>query len=188
MKIIINKNRMALTLVEALIWFAVFAAVIAGVFALYSAARTSNMITTVNKEIATMYSKSQQFYEGTGSLGAGELSGANINQVAINLGIIPKTLKVSGSSIKSIFGGNVILYDSIGGLIMQYTEVPTGKICSGIVSGQKKIGWRFVVVGGLSRVYYDDTYKISDVQQLCKGDNGVEGSTILLQFATCTSC
>lgn len=54
MKITIGTNLQnirALTLIEALIWFAIFAAVVAGVFSLYSNSRDANNASTTNKEL-----------------------------------------------------------------------------------------------------------------------------------------
>lgn len=184
----INKNKKSgLTLIEALIWFAIFASILAGVFVLYKNTRDANQISQVNKELSQIYVKANALYtEGNTGFTLDEASsGSIVNELAINLGIIPSTLKVKGSTIENTYGGVVMFVSRATGFVVQYTKIPTGNACMNIVNGQKKAGWEFVVVGGLSRVYYNNTYTINAPLELCKGDNGTAASSITLQFASC---
>lgn len=187
MKIMRNNKNEGLTLIEALIWFAIFAAVIVGVFYLYKNTKEANQLIDTNRELSYIYTKANALYtEGNTGFSLNEASsGSIVNDLAISLGLIPSTLKINGSSINNNFGGIVTFVNRATGFVVQYTKVPTGKTCMNLVNGQKKVGWEFVVVGGLSRVYYNNTYTINSPLELCKGDNGTAAGSITLQFASC---
>ena len=85
------KNQ-GLTLIEALIWFAIFGAVVAGVFTLYSSSRNASNASIVNKELSTIFSQTEQLY-------AYEHTQGLTNAVALQLGIVPQSLKVNGDII-----------------------------------------------------------------------------------------
>jgi hypothetical protein len=184
-------SKKGLTLIEALIWFAVFAAVVAGVFGLYSSSRNSSMLLDANKEIATIFTKANSLYasEGTASFGLNESSaGLDITPTLFNMGILPKTLKWNGTSLYNRFGGDVKVFNRTQGFVLIYSKIPTGSMCSNIISNQRKIGWDFVVIGASNRVMYDSTYNVDSVANLCKGEGGVAAGTIPLQFASCIGC
>lgn len=156
-----NKNIAGVTLVEALIWFAIFAAVLYGVFSLYSQSRNAGNASTVNKELSTIFSQTEQLFatEDTAQLTDGG------NSLALNLGIYPKSLKSSanGSSINNVFGGAVtITGETPSGFTVTYNRVPTGEVCANIIRAQKAVGWDSV--NGMN---YDKDYKISDANTLC---------------------
>lgn len=190
MKIKINKQK-GLSLIEALIWFAIFSSVLMGVFTLYSSSRTSSMISDTNKEIASIFAKGNSLYasEGGTSFGFNEkIYGLDITSIMVQMGVVPSTLKWDGTILSSRFGGPVNYLNRTEGFVVLYKKIPTGKICVGIVSGQRKIGWDFVVVGSSSRLQYDETYSISKAAAACSGDNGIATNTITLQFASCVGC
>jgi len=167
-----SKNK-GLALIEALIWFAIFAAVVAGIFALYSSTRNANNASTVNKELSTIFSQTEQLFasEDTEQLATGG------NALALKLGIYPKSVKVSsdGSSISNVFGGTIdITGESPSSFTVTYTHVPNGEVCANIIRAQKAVGWDSV-----NTVTYDKDYTITDVVALC-GSNGT--GTIDLAF------
>jgi len=155
-----SKNK-GLTLIEALIWFAIFAAVVAGIFALYSSSRNANNAATVNKELSTIFSQTEQLFASE------DTKDLTDNKVALQLGIFPKSLKVStdGTTISNVFGGKVTL----SGFTVIYTNVPTGEVCSNIIRAQKAVGWDTADTG--TTVSYNSTYSINKVATAC-GDNG----------------
>ncbi|QPH44284.1 hypothetical protein IYR97_01110 [Pseudomonas fulva] len=161
-----NKKSLAgLTLIEALIWFAILAAVVAGVFALYSQSRNSSNASTVNKELSTIFAQTEQLFasEDTAQLTDGG------NRLALNLGIYPSSLKTtsSGNTVQNVFGGEVTISgDSPSGFSVTYTNIPKGEVCANIVKAQKAVGWDSV-----GDVKYNEDYKISDVSGYC-GSNG----------------
>lgn len=177
------KNNRGLTLIESLIWFAIFASVVAGIFAIYKNTNDSNDISRTNNELAQIFVKTNDLYSSGDGFDADEVyvSGKNINDIVLNFGIIPKTLKVNGKIINNNFGGVVNFVNRTTGFVIQYSKVPNGSSCMNIVGGQSKVGWEFVVIDG-TRIYYNNSYKITDASTACK-QNG--SGSLLLQFASC---
>ena len=165
LKIKNNRNRRGLTLIEALIWFAIFAAVVAGVFTLYSNSRDKNNAETVNKELATIFANMD------GKYGNENTKGLNTD-LAMQLGIFPQTLK-QYQGLRNIFGGTVsIIGMEPRSYIVLYTKIPSGSVCSNIVRSQRKVGWYYVQ--SITEVLnYDNNFKISDIPRVC-GNNGDE--------------
>ena len=160
-----TRNNVGLTLIEALIWFAIFAAVVAGVFALYSQSRNSSNASTVNKELSTIFSQTEQLFasEDTAQLTTGG------NRLAMNLGIYPSSLKTTKDStnVQNVFGGKVTISGQTpSGFTVTYTNIPRGEVCANIVKSQKAVGWDSV-----GTVKYNEDYKISNVSTYC-GSNG----------------
>ncbi len=163
-----TKNQQGLTLIEALIWFAILAAVIAGVFALYSQTRNSNNAATVNKELSTIFAQTEQLFatEDTEQLADGG------NKLALRLGIYPSSLKTTatGNTVQNVFGGSVSITGfSPSGFSITYTNIPKGEVCNNIIKSQKAVGWDSV--GGDDEVTYNAGYNITQVADYC-GDNG----------------
>lgn len=158
-----------LTLIEALIWFAIFAAVVAGVFALYSSSRNASNASTVNKELSTIFSQTEQLFasDDTASLN---------NLVGLQLGIFPNSLKVTDptkGTMANVFGGTVTISGtSPSAFTVTYTNIPTGEVCSNIVRAQKAVGWD----SGLA-IPYGSKYAIKDVAAAC-GNNGGAAKSI----------
>lgn len=166
MKLKYTSRNAGLTLIEALIWFAIFAAVVAGVFALYSSARNASNASTVNKELSTIFSQTEQLF-------ASEDTKDLENTIALQLGIFPNSLKVNGTVVNNVFGGKVtITGTSPSGFTVEYTNIPSGEVCSNIVRAQKAVGWD----SGLG-VPYGSAYTIKDVAAAC-GNNGGPAMTL----------
>lgn len=159
-----NKNNKGLTLIEALIWFAIFAAVVAGVFALYSKSRDTSLSSSANKEMSTMFAKLDDIFDKEDSTGLN-------TQLAYRLGAVPNTLKISndGQSLKNSFGGAVnIVGLPPSGFLITYTSVPYGSVCSAIMIAQSKVGWDYMLDSKGNKIVFDSTYKISKVADVCQ--------------------
>lgn len=175
MKLKYTSRNTGLTLIEALIWFAIFAAVVAGVFSLYASSRNASNASTVNKELATIFSQTEQLFASD------DTAGLN-NTIGLQLGIFPKSLKVvtagtttTTTTISNVFGGTVTLSgQDPSGFTVVYTNIPSGEVCSNIVRAQKAVGWDT----GLA-VPYGSKYAIKDVAAAC-GNNG--GKALTLEF------
>jgi len=160
MKLNYKTKNQGLTLIEALIWFAIFAAVVAGVFALYSSSRNASNASTVNKELSTIFTQTEQLYASDSTVGLN-------NTIGLQLGIFPKSLKVNGATINNVFGGTVTITGAApSSFTVTYTNIPSGEVCSNIVRAQKAVGW----TSGLA-LPYNSTYTIAKVAAAC-GDNG----------------
>lgn len=177
MKLNYQSKNQGLTLIEALIWFAIFAAVVAGVFALYSNSRNASNASTVNKELSTIFSQTEQLY-------ATESTDGLVNADALKLGVFPKSVKVNGNTINNVFGGTIVINGvAPSGFTVAYSNVPSGEVCSAIVRSQKAVGWDSVSTGS-KEVTYDSTYKISNVADAC-GSNG--GKSVTVTFTRANS-
>lgn len=166
-----NSDNTALTLIEALIWFAIFAAVIAGVFSLYSNSRSSNNASQINKEMVAIYTQTENLYTGGNTTGLSNILG-------LQMGIFPKSLKVIDSTngtINNIYGGVVLLKsDAPTGFNLTYEKIPKGTVCANIIKSQKNTGWDGI---NGSVIKYDSTYSINSISTIC-GENG-SGNTQL---------
>lgn len=180
----INKQK-GLTLIEALIWFALFAAVVVGVFTLYASSREASMVANANKEISTVFAKGNSLYASTSN---SSLALADVTPLMMQLGVMPSTLKWDGTKLYNSYGGFVSFVNKASGFVFMYNEVPTGKSCASIVKAQKSVGWDFVIIGNFYRLKYDSTYNLKNVLDSCEGEDGVAAGTIQLQFVSCVSC
>jgi type II secretory pathway pseudopilin PulG len=168
-----NKTKSGLTLIEALIWFAIFAAVVAGVFALYSKTRNDSNATKVSQEIATIFSKTDSAYSSDSTDGLDNIT-------ALNLGLFPKTVKVTDASkgtVSNIFGGTITIKGTAPSeFSVTYTNIPRGDVCYKIINSQRNVGWyNFNSVG-----FFNASYVATNIASYCQvsGSN----STIDLTF------
>jgi type II secretory pathway pseudopilin PulG len=181
MKLNYKKGVHGLTLIEALIWFAIFASVTAGVFALYSSTRNANNVATVNKELSTMFAKTENLFASDTTKGLD-------NAIGLKLGIFPKTAKVSSSGvINNVFGGTITLQGIAPSTFMvTYTNIPSGEVCSNIIKAQKSVGWVDAQVNDTPITLMDHdrnnggawAYSAAYVGEAC-GSNGKESVTII---------
>lgn len=165
MKIKQQKSQ-GLTLIEALIWFAIFAAVVAGVFALYSNSRDSNLASSTNKEMSSIYANLSSIFQS-------ENTSVLTPQIAYQLGAIPSSVKVSddGKTLKNAFGGAInIISIQPSGFGLTYTNVPYGTVCSAIMQSQRKVGWNYMIDTAGNKITFDQTYSINQVGNVCKTD------------------
>ena len=172
MKLNYKSKNQGLTLIEALIWFAIFAAVVAGVFALYSSSRNASNASTVNKELSTIFSQTEQLFASDDTAGL-------TNAIGLQLGIFPSTVKVNGAVVNNVYGGTITLTgQSPSGFTVIYTNIPYGEVCSNIVRAQKAVGW-----DSGNGVNYNQSYTIEKVATSC-GNNGQGSKAITFVRST----
>lgn len=169
------KKKQGLTLIEALIWFAIFAAVVVGVFSLYASARTANFAAKTNKEITYMFASIQEKY-------ANDSTADLYNKVAYQFGIFPSTLKVAVASngyigdVTHSFGGRVVIYGyAPNGFDVSYYDIPSGEACLRIVREQKKTGWTM-----LNNTPYE-RFTIQKMDEICNNP-AEKGNVFALSF------
>lgn len=139
-----------------MIWLAIFGAVVAGVFTLYSNSRNAN-------NASTMFAQTEQLF-------ANDDTSTLTNKVAIQLGIFPKSLKVDGENIYNVFGGTVeITGQAPIGFTVVYTNVPSGQVCSTILKSQRAVG---------RTVSYNNEYVIEQVATTCNN----QGRALSIKF------
>ncbi len=129
------KNK-GVSIVEALIWFALFSIVIFGVFSIYKNTKNKENIILESKNIQFIFSRLQSVVMEDNS---NEIN----NDVAGKLGILPESLKKSNinGDITNVWGGGVVLeYIDGKGYKLTYKNVPSMD-CLAIVNSQKNVGW-----------------------------------------------
>lgn len=166
------KKNAGVTLIEALIWFAIFATIVAAVFVFYSKSQTKNNSFLVNKQLSTIYREANNVFDN-------EPSNILNNLTAMQYGLVPKDMQIADAStgkFLNVFGGNVTIAGlNTTGFTVTYTKIPVGDACVNIVDNQKRLGWNNVN----STIYYNDTYNMNSVASLCA--NG-SNKTIDLTF------
>jgi Tfp pilus assembly protein PilE len=160
-----------LTLIEALIWFAIFAAVVAGVFALYANTKEMNNSANVSKEITTTFAKVENVYATNVTTGL-------TNTIGLQLGVFPNTIKVIDSAagtLNNVYGGKILLQaDPPTGFNLTYEKVPKGPECASIIKSQKNVGWNSL---NGSVLLFDESFSVAGVTSIC-GQKGT-GNTQL---------
>jgi len=166
MKLIKRKDK-GLTLIEALIWFALFAAVIYSAFVMYNHYKNEQKIYTVSKELETIYKKTEAMFALTTNDVLNTLPVTK--QDFLDFGIYPTTLKVrTVANTTSAFGPININYNGADGMQVNYTKIPKGEICSKIILSQKLIGWYKV-----NSLNYNSSLTPSSISSLCSGNGNV---------------
>lgn len=166
MKLIKNNNK-GLTLIEALIWFALFAAVIYSAFVMFNHYRNEQKIYNVSQELESIYKTTEAMFALTTNDDMNKL--ALTKQDLLDFGVYPKTLKVrTASNTTSAFGPIDINYGGANGMAVNYTTIPRGEICSKIILSQKQVGW--YKVGSLT---YNDALTPTAVTNFCAGNGNL---------------
>jgi len=128
------KNK-GLTLIEALIWFAVLSAIVFGVVVVYQNTQAKANITMETKNI-------QFIFAGLQDAKRDGLSNDLDNKMASSLGIIPRNLrKTSNGQLTNAWGGDVTIeYIDGEGYKLTYKNIPK-EDCVSIINQQKNVGW-----------------------------------------------
>lgn len=170
MKITKRKNN-GLTLIEALIWFAISATAMMSAFAIYNSYRMNQQSYLVSTELNHIYKYMKSVINSSPkSPGIALL----LNKRSLmRLNVAPTTYKTRTSTkFESIFGITNITYNSNltadERYSVEYQNIPQGKICSNIVLSQSQVGWTRVVING-TELKYDQNYRAKNVADYCKG-------------------
>lgn len=176
MKIQKRKNN-GITLVEALIWFAVSATAMMSAFAIYNNYRLNQLSYTTTTELNHIYKYMKTIINNTERV-PNDGSGIQLNQRAlIRLNVTPLTFKTrTPTKTESIYGPASITYNQNTSdnerFSVTYQNVPQGKICSNVVLSQSQTGWTRVVIG-TTELKYDNNYRAKSVADYCKGKKSV---------------
>lgn len=160
-----NYRTSGLTLIESLIWLAILASIIVGVFSIYNKTRDNKNISIVSQELSTIFSKTDSIYSTNNTDGLNNLT-------ALNLGLFPKTVKIIDSStgkLANIFGGEItITGNPPNEFSVTYTKIPRGEICYKIIDSQKKVGWYSLNSVG----FFNQSYIAHNIAGYCKETTG----------------
>lgn len=158
---LINKSKnKGLTLIESLIWFSIFAVVMVSVFVAYQLYKVKSDGVTAGKDLSTIYMNIDKFFGAEGTLGLD-------NELAMQLGVFPKHLKVKGNNVYNVYGGTIVVNGSDQKTFtVTYFGIPSGASCTNLLLTQKNTGWYMANVSGES-VFFDSTFKMSTVSNAC---------------------
>lgn len=135
---IINKNGnvRGLTLIESLVVVGILLGIVAVALTLYGTVRDKLNVKNESENISYMFSQVRDLYSDEVTEGSLNLG------VAIDAGIIPTKMNVSGTTVYNTWGGEINL-EGIGdnGFELTYEKVPSGSVCVSLISNQKKVGW-----------------------------------------------
>lgn len=81
-----------MTLIEASVWFVLFALVIAGALKVYSSVSTSQTASAISTDVSGIRSGAQVLFNGTD--GYGSISGASLNNAMVTANKIPSSIKI----------------------------------------------------------------------------------------------
>lgn len=95
------KNQRGLTLMELIISLAIISSVVVGALALYGSTNVSQKSTQIISDVQAIRASVRQLYGGQGTYGT-----ANLNQVLVNAGRIPSTIRVTDSPLTLTHGLN----------------------------------------------------------------------------------
>lgn len=140
---ITRKNNKALTLIEALIWFALLAALVFFAFISYNGYSKDQKIYTVDSELQHVYKKMNTLLYSTPKTDVAKFSITKTD--LIEFGVYPQNLKSTANGFTiSVFGKMHIAYKNGTGqeiYSVTYYEIPKGDVCSKIIISQKSVGW-----------------------------------------------
>ncbi|HEH9442689.1 type 4 pilus major pilin [Pseudomonas aeruginosa] len=142
---IINRNGSVrgLTLIESLVVVGILLGIVAVALTLYGTVRDKLNVKNESENISFMFSQVRDLYSD-------ETTGGSLDlDVAIDAGIIPTKMNISGSKVYNTWGGEINL-EGIGdnGFELTYEKVPSGSVCVSLISNQKKVGWDSYEVEG----------------------------------------
>lgn len=140
-----SRRQAGVTLMEALVWFGIFAAVVVGVLSNLNSTNSSKDTVQLIKDITAVRSATQAFYNGAGGYGT-----ASLDSTLITSNKIPSTLPISGGTISTSIGGTLTVTGNTTNFTMTLTNVPAD-ICSQLLSNMSN-GWASVKVGSSAAI------------------------------------
>lgn len=140
------KSNQGLTLIEAMIWFALFAAVIYSAFVMYNSYKQNQNTYMINSELKHIYKNMNAIINYTTNDDVTKLG--MTKKDLLDAGVYPYTLRVRTEALTmGVYGKVEIVYG--GGSNYEvysttYYEIPKGDVCTKIVLGQNNVGWNRV--------------------------------------------
>lgn len=169
-----GKIQSGFSILELLAVLALAGLIIAGVLIGLGTARDNNSIREQSEAISTIYTNISNLFS--------EDATTNLNNsLAISTGMIPKSLKVSGTNIFTQNDGAVTLTPTgTSGFVLTWAKVKTGKVCVEMAKYQRKVGWDTIKVG--STVVYDSTQNLGFISLVNTACNSSTAGTLTLTF------
>lgn len=129
----IKKNQ-GLTLIESLVVVGILLGIIAIALTLYGTVRDRLNVKNESENVSFIFSQmADLFSDETVSITQSD---------AINAGVYPNKMKISGTNVYNVWGGAVTIAASgTNGFQLTYKNVPSGSVCVDLVRNQRKVGW-----------------------------------------------
>ena len=145
--IFFNKNRQAgMTLIEASVWFVLFALVIAGALKMYTSVSSSQTTSAMTTDVIALRSAAQGLFSGSpGGYGA---AATNLNSVLITANKIPASIKVSGAVLTNEQQGTITITAAGPGSFTLVETALTADVCTGLLSNMASQGFTTIATTG----------------------------------------
>jgi len=165
---LIKKNNKGLTLIEALIWFALFAAVIYSAFVMYNHYKNEQDIYNVGQELENIFKHSEIFLSQNSQQSIVK-QGLNDSDLIV-AGVYPKLKGQTDAKVgTSVYGNVAISYLGNNQGMRVYYYVPRGEICNRVIMSQKLVGWEKI-----NNLNFNQALTPTQVTNFCKGTNLIE--------------
>ena len=146
-----TRRQTGMTLIEASVWFVLFALVIAGALKMYSSVSTSQTVAAITTDMIALRSATRGLFSGSpGGYGA---YGTNLNNLLVTANKIPFTIKVTAGTPDVLTneqqGSVSIAIGGYTGRAFDITETGlTTDVCAGIVINAASQGYESIIVNG----------------------------------------
>ena len=128
-----------LTLLESMIALSIFAVVIWAAMANYTTANATQSASQMAIELQSLRNSVKDLNSGQGGV-FGNTDGENMTAAIIGAQRVPSTLNISGTTIKTVNGGEVIIKGYVSDYTIEYTGI--GKaLCVSALTGPGANGW-----------------------------------------------
>lgn len=135
-----------LTLIEASVWFVIFALVIAGALKMWNIVSSEQTSTAMTSDVVALRSAMQQLYSGQGSYGA-----ANVNNTLAVANKIPTSIKVNTTTnpytLTNQQDGTINIVGNGTTFSITTTNI-SADVCTALVSGLANQGFIGISVNG----------------------------------------
>lgn len=166
----LNNNQKGLTLIESLVVVGILLGIVAVALTLYGTVRDRLNVKNESENASVIYSQVVDLYsdEVTSTL-------TGVSQ-AVEAGIIPKKMSITGSNVVTDSWGGKIILKGTGttGFTLTFPRVPSGDVCVSFIKNQKKVGWDGYAVGASSTPKLYSSSTNSGISGDCKKTTGVD--------------
>jgi type II secretory pathway pseudopilin PulG len=135
------KKQSGISSIEVIASLTILATVISAAIALFSSASSSQAVSQMSIDMASLRTSIQKMYSGQAGYG---VSGVNLNAGLIGAGQVPTSLTVVSGNLVNVYAGQVNAVSNGPGFSVTTTRIPLG-VCVGLLT--KTNGWTTAAVG-----------------------------------------
>ena len=150
-----------MTLIETLIVITIGLVFVALALTVYGSDRDKNNVRNETENISLIYNQTMDLFSN-------DTLDKFDTKKAVEIGIMPKKMKVLGGTVKNAWGGEVTVTGAAQStLTLTTARVPAGSICIDLLINQAEVGWTDYDVGGKGGAFEEMT--VSDLFTNCSG-------------------